>query len=355
MNMKKLAALSFACIFVFPSLAGCNGSASPATTSTVPPSQPIKGEYVLIAASTYNDDYHYVIGMREFEKEVEEKSNGRIDVQVYGSGSIVADDRQSVEMLCNNEIQFGMADTTQMSTVLNEPRLAAACIPYYFPSDLHTIYKIMDKGKGYQTLFDEIEENSRVRLLGATNGGRAVIINTVRETDSMESLKGLKIRTAENPIVLNTVKNHGCNPTPMSWGEVYTGLQQNTIEGCFSNLEGMYNMKFFERCKYVLDYPPFYILHLYGYSADFYDSLPADLQAVLDEAGANYMTYVREHADQNTAEIGVLLEQEGVTVTIPDASFAAELVACQKEWIAESKAAFPDFIEILDEDIANLG
>lgn len=331
------------------SAASCGGKNT--ETDTGKPEGP---QYVLIAASTYNDDYHYVTGMKEFEKEVEEKSGGRIDVRVYGSGAIAADDRQSAEMLSNNEIQFGMAESSMMSAIFNDNRIGAATIPFYFPINAEESYKVFDNGKAYQKLFEELDTKHRVHVVGVVSGGRSVVINKVRANTDMESCKGLKIRCGENAMMLPAVNAMGFIATPLAWGDVYTALQQNTIDGCFSNLEGMYNMKFFEQCKYVLDYPVFNMNHIYAYSSDFYDSLPADLQAVLDEAGTNYMKYVREHGKANTEAIEDNLAKQGVTLVVPDDNFKKQLEDSEAEFIAQRRAEIPEFIAILDQDLIDI-
>jgi C4-dicarboxylate-binding protein DctP len=119
-------------------------------------------------------------------------------------------------------------------------------------------------------------------------------------------MQGLKIRTMENPAHMAIVKALGASPTPMAFNEVYTGLQQKTIDGQENPISLIVSMRFYEAQKYLtLDghvYNP-YILMI---NDKFYNSLSEDIRKVIDEGALVWQKVERE---ENNKQIKAGLEK----------------------------------------------
>ncbi len=127
-------------------------------------------------------------------------------------------------------------------------------------------------------------EKHGVKLLGFYEAGLRHITNNVRPIRTPADLKGLKIRTPQAKYHLNTLKYMGANPVAMSFGELYTAMQQKVVDGQENPLSNIYKAKFYEVQKYLSLTGHLHLTHMVMYSAKLWDKLPADLQKIVREA-----------------------------------------------------------------------
>lgn len=313
-----------------------------------------KNAIVLRMATHYSQTHHITQGMKQFEQEVEEKSGGRIDVQIFHSSTIVGDDRQAVELLSDNSVQISHSDCTMIGSVVNDSRWESTSIPYYFGTDVDKVYRLFDEGKAFQTLYDSLEASKNIIIFGTSNGGAATISNTERSIESMADFSGLKIRTPESEPYMQPIALFGANPTPMSFGEIYTSLQQGTIDGVFTSKSAIVEYGFTELCKYHTDLNVFLLIFAYGINADFYNNLEPGLQEIVMTAGGNMIDAIRAGAIEFNASLDDLMAEQGVKVIKPSDEFVDKLKGAVQPYVKQRAAAIPEFMKILDQDIANL-
>jgi tripartite ATP-independent transporter DctP family solute receptor len=168
---------------------------------------------------------HQGVAIDTFAKEVEKRTNGRYKVQTFYSGSLGAE-RESVEA-----VQLGTQELTFTSTgpVPNfVPEVAILDIPFLFRDYAHA-RAVLDGPIG-QDLLQKFPPKNIVALAWAENGFRHMT-NNKRPVNVPDDLKGLKMRTMENPIHIQAYKQLGILPTPMAFTEVFTALQQGTVDG----------------------------------------------------------------------------------------------------------------------------
>lgn len=178
-----------------------------------------------------------------FAQRVEEKSNGELIIEVYPGGQL-GSERQSLELL-----QLGGLAMTKVSSAVMEnfsPKLRVFGYPYIFKDREHR-YKLYDSELGNELLLDG--EKYWLRGLTYFDAGSRSFYTKDTPIETPEDLKGLKIRVMQSPTAINLVKTLGGSPTPVSWGELYTSLQQGVVEGAENNLPSFYTSRHYEICK----------------------------------------------------------------------------------------------------------
>ncbi|RIV46414.1 TRAP transporter substrate-binding protein [Flagellimonas pelagia] len=175
---------------------------------------------------------------------VKEKSNGKLQIQIY-SNSQLGSEKQCLELL-----QIGSLGMTKVSAAVMEnfsPDLKVLGYPYLFRSDAHR-FKVYDGPIGKELL----SASKKYWLKGLTyfDAGNRSFYTKNTPINTPEDLKGLKIRVMQSPTAIEMVKRFGGAPTPISWGELYTSLQQGVVDGAENNLPSFYSSKHYEVCKY---------------------------------------------------------------------------------------------------------
>jgi tripartite ATP-independent transporter DctP family solute receptor len=170
-------------------------------------------------------DSHYGVAIDAFAREVETRTGGRYRIQTFYAAALGAE-RESVE-----GVQLGTLDLTMTSTgpLPNfVPEVAILDIPFLFRDTAHA-RAVLDGPIG-QEMLQKFPAKGMVGLAWGENGFRQMT-NNKRPINTPEDLKGLKMRTMENPIHIEAYRQFGIQPTPMAFTEVYMALQQGTVDG----------------------------------------------------------------------------------------------------------------------------
>ncbi|NBC57859.1 MAG: DctP family TRAP transporter solute-binding subunit [Bacteroidetes bacterium] len=182
--------------------------------------------------------------MEELGRSLKEKSSGQLIVKIYPSGQLGAE-RECLELL-----QIGSLDITKVSAAVLENFVSeykVLSIPYLFKDRQHT-YDFYDSNIGKELL----HKGSDYRLMGLCyyDAGSRSFYTKTTAINAPSDLDGLKIRVQKSNMAVEMVKQFGGSPTPISWGELYTALQQGVVDGAENNLPSFYTSKHYEVCKY---------------------------------------------------------------------------------------------------------
>ena len=189
------------------------------------PVAPAAAQTTLKMNISISQNSHYGVAVDTFAREVEKRTGGRYKVQNFYSGALGAE-RESIEAL-----QVGTLDLTMTSTgpVPNfVPEVAILDIPFLF-KDYAQARATLDGPIG-QEMLQKFPAKGIVALAWGENGFRHMT-NNKRQVVVPDDLKGLKMRTMENPVHIQAYKQFGIIPTPMAFTEVFTALQQGTVDG----------------------------------------------------------------------------------------------------------------------------
>ena len=200
---------------------------------------------VIRVAHGQNEEHPQHKAMLEFEKYVEEKTNGDIDVQIFPN-ELLGATAQAVELAQTGAVDLvigglGTLEAFNSSyTVLN--------LPYIMDSTEH-YHEVMNDEEIIGPVYESTRQSGFVGLTWFDAGVRN-IYTTKKPIMEPDDLKGLKIRVQTSPTNVKMLQALGASPTPMSFGEVYTGLQQNVIDGAENNELALINNKHGEVAKH---------------------------------------------------------------------------------------------------------
>lgn len=233
-------------------------------------------EFTMKVGYVVPESYPHHIAARDFLKTyIEKESGGRIEVELYPNGQL-GGDRQLCESIQLGALEMAFPSTTYLATFM--PELQILDFPYLF-SSREEVYKVLDGEIG--AAFAARAKNEGFYLLGFADIGFMHLTNSDRAIHKPEDTAGLKIRVMENPVYIDTAKAMGYNPTPMSFGEVYTALQQGVVDGQQQSINVIRNMKFYDVQKYLSMTGEAYATISIIASESFMDSLPEDLKTVV--------------------------------------------------------------------------
>lgn len=238
----KLSALAVAGVLLTTTLVGCGSSSSSAPAGT---SQKAAGKLVLKAGDSPNDQHPYTLGLVKFKELVEKGTNGAIEIQIFSNNSLGAE-RELMEGMQTGAVDVVVSSTGPIGGFV--PQMNVVDLPFLFKDNAHA-YKVLD-GQIGTDLLKKLEPQGIIGLAYWENGFRN-ITNSKREIKTPEDLKGIKIRTMENKVHMAAFKQMGADPTPMAFSEVFTSLQNKTIDAQENPIPIIYTNKFNEVQKYL--------------------------------------------------------------------------------------------------------
>lgn len=221
MKMKKVLALVLAVVMLVPLLVGCGGSNNGNNGGETKPIE-------LRFANTQAETGNWAVASETFKKEVEEKTNGRYIISVYYSDQLSGGDLvKGWEQVMSGEVDLDFRSV--MNATSFEPKLLVMTMPWLFTS-YDDVDRIIFNGEGGKAMAELLEAKGAHVLAFGENGFRQ-LTNNKRPVHTPEDMKNLKIRIPPNNLYISLFKKLGADPINMSFSEVYTALQQNTVDG----------------------------------------------------------------------------------------------------------------------------
>jgi tripartite ATP-independent transporter DctP family solute receptor len=203
-----------------------------------------EGRHVLTATDVHVKDYPTVEAVRWIGETMARETGGRVTLRQYHSGQL-GRESEAIDMA-----RFGAIDMTRVyAGALNNafPLTQALCLPYVFDSVPH-MRRAMDGGVG-QAVLDGFARRGLVGLAIYDSGARC-FYNTQHAIRAPADLHGLKIRVPVSDIFIRMLRLFGANPTPLSLGEVFSGLETRMIDGAENNIRSFHSSRHFEAARY---------------------------------------------------------------------------------------------------------
>ncbi|MHB8763458.1 MAG: DctP family TRAP transporter solute-binding subunit [Deferrisomatales bacterium] len=227
-------------------------------------------------------DNRTVKAVEIFKQLVEKGTNGEVEVRAYHASSL-GNEREALEGIRMGTIEMGTLTSGPVPGFF--PPVMVYDIPYLF-SSAPAAWEFF--GSEFAAEFAEaFRQKTGVRILATTENGYRHFTNNVREVKTPADMKGLKVRTMENPAHMEMVKSMGADPTPIAFGELYMALQQKVVDGMECPVVLINDMKFYEVQKYmVLDGHLYNPLFVFVNDKFFAEKLTPAQQKVVAEAAA---------------------------------------------------------------------
>lgn len=245
---------------------------------------------------------------KKFAELAGKKSDGRIRVDIY-PGAQLGQEFEAAEGILMGTQQMSGVSTTAYNNLVKG--FGIDMLPFMFNSfDDLTNYLINSPVS--KELEDAIlKENGRI--LGWIGLGGRHMIFTEKNVKSISEMEGMKMRSPESDLFIGMFNALGCGPTPITWGETYTALQTNIVDGMESPTTSMFDMKFYEVAKYCL-----LTNHMWGtfnlmINEPFFQSLPQDVQQIVIESGKEASEYAHKLAEEEELKAIDILKEKGMT------------------------------------------
>ena len=265
---------------------------------------------VLKAAHSMPTSYHYHDGMTKFSEEAARMSNKRITIEIFPAAQL-GEEVATMEQLKLGAIPIVLTGVSDSYVPLS----GVFILPFLFDSGAHAD-KVLNGPIGKEVYADFAKHNMFV--ISVWENGFRQITNNRRPIRTVDDMAGLKIRTPQSPVWMDTMKSFGTTPTPMPFAETATAIVQGLVDGQENALLHIFANKTYEVQKHlaVIDY-------MYGpapllVNKPWFDKLSSADQKILTDAAAAGNKHMRQvSADRNKDAIA-FFEKQGLTVTFPE-------------------------------------
>ncbi|MBG0776097.1 MAG: DctP family TRAP transporter solute-binding subunit [Desulfovibrionaceae bacterium] len=248
---------------------------------------PAQAKVVLKLGHIAEPVHPYGKGAEKFAELVAQKSGGEIEVRVFPSSQL-GGQKDLVEGLIYGTVDMALVGTAVLGQF--QPQISLFDLPFLFKDRAHAFASLdsvgMDLGKPM--------EAKGIKLLGYMENGIRHMTNNVRPVKTPEDMKGLKIRVMNNKIYVEMMKALGASPTPMAFGELYSAMQQGTVDGQENPSAHIWTKRFFEVQKYASLTAHAYAPEPVLISMMAWGKLNAEQKAIVQQAATEAVAWQRE-------------------------------------------------------------
>ena len=286
---KKFMSLLVLLLFIGSILSGCGSSAKDVQKDSTGTGddKPIILKYAFFAPATTFPAKQ----MEKFKEELEKRTDNKVKVELFPGGTLLTD-KNMYDGVKNGVVEIGMSSTTYEPGRF--PLLAISDLPSGYPNAKIASQVVYDLVQEYPP---DAFKDFKIITAFCTEPNRVMVKN---QASSMQELKGRKIRISGSMTPILT--ELGATPVGMSMAEVPEALQTGIIEGIVSSREVLKDFKVADQLKYTVDYPLNIITFVAVMNKDVYDSLPQDVQKVIEELGPEMAVYAGETMDKHVKE-----------------------------------------------------
>lgn len=338
MKMKKILSIAATSILSLSLLAAC-GSGSTGGNSKEGGSEKAAS---LRLAHNQPEDHPVHTSLMEFSKLSEENSDGSVKVEVFPNGQL-GQERDVIELVKSGTLDMAKVSASALEAF--DSNYAIFSLPYVFQSKEH-YHEVMENSEAVQEIFQGTKDEGFVAI-GWYDAGQRSIYTTDKKVESPADMSGMKIRVQESPTSISMIEAMGGAPTPMSYGEVYTSLQQGVIDGAENNETALTNSKHGEVSKAYTYTEHQYVPDVLIVSTNMWDKLSEDQQKAIQDAATASSESHKDVWNKAVEESIKASEEMGVTFyTIDKQAFIDAAAPLHETFKAENETNtkyFDDF------------
>lgn len=249
--------------------------------------------YTMKIAHVNSPTHPAAVALQKFKETVESETNGGVTVDLYDSGVLggeLEEIQQVIDGSLTSAMVMGMSNWQNMV-----PETAIEELPFMYP-DVTAARAAFDGAYGDYVKQNWIEPTG-VKVLCFWESGFRHFTNNVRPITTPDDMKGIKFRSAQSEIRVKMFEALGASATIISFNELYTALQQGTVDGQENPLSIITANDFYEVQKYLSLSGHFYSTALFIVNPDFWNSLPAEYQDIIMKAAQDCRDYDRQLSD----------------------------------------------------------
>lgn len=284
-------------------------------------------------AEVHPEGYPTTMAAREFARLVEERTEGRYKIEVYPGGQL-GDEKSVTEQIQFGAIDFGRLSLSPITEF--EKSLNALMLPYIYRDKQH-MFNVVDGPIGDE-LLEKLEGNGLVGLAWYDAGARS-FYNSIREINTPDDMKGLKIRVQETKLMMDLISALGASPVSLAYGDVYSALQTGVIDGAENNFPSYYSTHHFEVAKYLTLDEHTRVPELILTSTMVMDKLSDEDKTIFKEAARESAEFERIEWEKYELESEEKVKEAGCTITYLDsnAEFQEKVQSLYDEFGADYK------------------
>ncbi|MDD5833200.1 MAG: TRAP transporter substrate-binding protein [Clostridiales bacterium] len=334
---KRIASVLITAAVVMTQLCGCSittkDAAQTATTAAQTEASAAKeeaaaeagGEQIrFVMGHAGNDDLTDGIMALKFNELLEERSGGRITVD-YKTNSTLGEEDELVQQVMNGSIQATCVSTSTFSDYTNI--MDALQLPFLY-SDYETERTAL-KSDAAKALYKDMEDFG-LKITDVCEIGLRHFANNIRPINTMEDLSGIKMRIVPSTLLTDVAAEIKMDVTPVAYGEIYSALQSKVIDGEEINLISIVSNSHDEVLKYVSLIGFYSFPSALTFNLDWYNSLSAEDQALIEECSAEAMDYAMDKCEQIDKDSLAACEERGLEInTISEEEKQRFIDACQ--------------------------
>ena len=287
------------------------------------------------------ESHSWHVAATGFAEEVNNRTEGRVSIKVFPSGQL-GSEKEVIEGLQFGSVQAGLIGSGSFQGI--EPRMGIIEMPYAWGAR-DQAFAALDGDLG--VALADMLDGKGIKVLGWWENGFRNITNNVRPVEKPEDLAGLKIRVTPDKVRLATFEGLGAEPAPLSFGELYSALQQGLFDAQENPLAIIYSASFFEVQKYVS-----LSEHIWGaatltMSKSVWDKISPEDQAIVTEAATSWGLKQRDMVAAANDKLIAQLEAEGMQFNEVDK--AAFIEAVEPIWESQKDVYGEELLTIRDQ------
>jgi len=261
-------------------------------------------------------------------KELGDESKGKMGVKVFPNGAL-GSERDTIEQLKIGGLDMMRINAAPLNNIV--PETIAVSLPFVFRSTEH-MRKVLDGPIGDEILA-AMAAQGMVGLAFYDSGARS-LYTAKKPVKTVADMKGMKIRVQQSDLFVAMIEALGANPTPMPYGEVYTGLKTGIVDGAENNWPSYESSRHFEAAKYYDLTEHSLVPEVLVFSKKIWDGLSKEDQAMIRKAAKDSVPYMRKLWDERETKSRKVAEAAGTQV-VP--------VANKQEFIDAMKPVYGKF------------
>lgn len=327
--MKKAIALILALCMVM-ALCACGRptetapAAAPADAAA--PSETASEETIEITLGhIYSASHNEAVALQELADNLDKASNGRIKMTIYPSSQL-GSEREMAEMVTLGTLDMGLSDGPTWANALNVPEMAVFGLPFLYNG-------IDGEAACYETILDAATgfmSNSGVKPLFCTTASIRGAMLATKPITAYSDISGIKMRVPEITMYVDTWKNLGANATTTAWAEAYTSISSGVVDGCEADPSTLVDANLQEVTKFFSKTNHMGTIHIISINQAKWDSIPADLQAIILEECAKVSAAQVESRKVADGEALAKMEEAGITINEISAEERALMIEAEQ-------------------------
>jgi C4-dicarboxylate-binding protein DctP len=331
--MKKILLLVLV-VVVLIALVGCGGnkaksddtesSTPPATTedseqgedsedTTATETEPVEyPELTISLGHAAAEELTMQQGSLAFKELAESESGGNVKVDIFANGAL-GNDLDMTDSLLSGDLELGLISQFALATVTGMDEILLYDLPWFSGGKGDNMFEIYYNDPAFNIIFRERLEEKGLKLLGYDHIG-SYGFNATKSIRSVADAKGMKMRTAENALIVDMFKSLDIDPVVINLMEIFTAIQQGTCDGIYTTDTMMWQTKTYEVADQVTILDNAYCSAFLLVGMDYWNSLDANTQALLEKAGDAYTTTCRAGREAEDQMCKSTFEENGVEV-----------------------------------------